>query len=271
MSNSASPFDSLAAEYDETFTHTRIGRVMREAVWRRLDNLFNPGDRVFELNCGTGEDAVHLARRGVRVLATDVSPAMIDRAREKVAAAGLADRVLFHRVDLAAGAEAFDGLTERVGLGSADKFDGAFSNFGGLNCVANVAAVAQGLSDSIRQGGSVAVCVMGTLVPWEWLWYSLRGRFREAFRRLRPGGQQWHGVSIRYHSIGAIRNAFAPAFRLARLSGIGFLVPPPYAEDFARRKPRVLEALNRWERRLETAPPFPWLADHYLAELVRTN
>ena len=71
----ASPFDALAADYDRSFTASAIGQRMRAAVWRRLDTAFAPGERVLELNCGTGEDAVHLAERGVRVLATDVSPA----------------------------------------------------------------------------------------------------------------------------------------------------------------------------------------------------
>ena len=52
-----------------------------------LDPL-KAGERVLELNCGTGEDAVHLARRGVRVLATDNSPRMLAAARSKIARAG---------------------------------------------------------------------------------------------------------------------------------------------------------------------------------------
>jgi SAM-dependent methyltransferase len=272
LSSDFSPFDSLAAQYDETFTNTAIGQLMRTAVWRHVDRLFSPGDCVLELNCGTGEDALHLARRGVRVVATDVSPEMLAVAREKVGAAGLTDKVVFHRLDLAAGEEEFSGLAGRFGSGAErGKFDGAFSNFGGLNCVADPAVVARGLSGTVRAGGSVAMCVMGKLVPWEWIWYAVRGRFSKAVRRLRPGGVEWRGLNVRYHSIGALRIAFAPAFRLLRTSGIGFLVPPPYAEDFAGRHPRALQALNRWERRLETTRPFPWLADHYLVELERTN
>ena len=66
MNGAAAPFDGLAADYDRTFTASTIGQLMRAAVWRRIDAVFQPGDRVLELNCGTGEDAVRLGARGVK-------------------------------------------------------------------------------------------------------------------------------------------------------------------------------------------------------------
>ena len=89
----ASPFDAMAADYDRAFTQSAIGRRLRAATWRWLDAGFAAGDRVLELNCGTGEDALHLARRGVRVLATDRSGAMLAATRAKIAGAGLAGQV----------------------------------------------------------------------------------------------------------------------------------------------------------------------------------
>jgi ubiquinone/menaquinone biosynthesis C-methylase UbiE len=56
-------FDALAGEYDKMFTTSLIGRAQREAVWDVLDRTFFPGEKILELNCGTGEDALHLARR----------------------------------------------------------------------------------------------------------------------------------------------------------------------------------------------------------------
>ena len=88
VSRQSSPFDEMAADYDRSFTTSTIGSLMRQAVWWRLDACFRPGDRVLELNCGTGADAIHLARRGVRVLATDIAPAMLELTRAKVAQAG---------------------------------------------------------------------------------------------------------------------------------------------------------------------------------------
>ena len=89
MSAATFPFDDLAADYDERFCRTRIGTLLRQAVWRRLEVRFSAGQRILELNCGTGEDALYLGRRGVRVLATDRSAKMVEQTQGKVTAAGL--------------------------------------------------------------------------------------------------------------------------------------------------------------------------------------
>jgi SAM-dependent methyltransferase len=287
-------FDELAAGYDEGFTATAIGTLMREAVWRRLDACFAAGDRVLELNCGTGEDAVHLARRGVRVLATDASAAMLALARTKVESAGLGGAVELRRLAI----EELPALQPQAAA-PADRdrpgdpgspggpgnpgnpgdpgdpgdwqppFDGALSNFGGLNCVADLRAAAAGLAACLRPGAVAVVCVMGPLVPWEWAWFLGHGQPARALRRLRPGGAHWRGLTIRYPTIGRVRRALAPAFRLRRAAAVGALLPPSYAEPWAARHSGLLRRLARWERRIETWPPFPWLADHFLLELVR--
>jgi SAM-dependent methyltransferase len=254
----STPFDLLAAEYDGQFTHGMLGTAMRRAVWQRMDARFSSGQRVLELACGTGEDAVYLGRRGVRVIATDASAAMVDAARRKVAHAGLESEVEVRHLSI-------EKLDQLGGL----RFDGALSNFGGLNCLADLAAFSRALAARLEPGAVALFCLMGPLVPWEWLWFLVRGEPRKAFRRLRRGGVPWHGLTIRYPSIRTLREAFAPAFRLERISAVGALMPPPYAERWTARHPWLLERLNRWERRLETLPPLPWLADHYLAEFAR--
>ena len=145
------------------------------------------------------------------------------------------------------------------------------SNFGGLNCVADLPGVAVGLAARVRPAGRAVLCVMGPVVPWEVGWFLARGAPGRAFRRLTPGGVEWRGVRVRYPTIGALRRAFRPGFRLRRVSGLGVLVPPPYAEGLAVRHPGLVRALARWEGRLAAVPPLPWLADHYLAELVRNG
>jgi SAM-dependent methyltransferase len=251
-------FDAMADAYDSLFTATAIGTLMRRAVWARCAARFQPGCRVLEMNCGTGEDALWLAHRGVQVLATDLSPAMLQVARSKLSALPAGVMVRFEQLAWEELATLDEGL-----------FDGMLSNFGGLNCVKDLRQAARDLAAKLRPGAAAILCVMGPVVPWEWAWFFAQGRPAKALRRLRRAGAPWSGIRIHYPSIGRAREVFSPEFRVLRVSALGALVPPPYTEKLVGRFPRVLAALDRAERRLETLWPLPWLADHYLLELER--
>ena len=254
----AAVFDQFAHDYDERFGGL-VGQLFRRATWRWLDAAFGPGDSVLELSCGTGEDALHLAGRGVRLLATDASAGMLEIAGRKVAGAG--SKVEFRHLAI----EQIVTLAGEFPRG----FDGAFSNFGGLNLVADLSAVARSLGALVRPGGRVVFCIMGPWVPWEWAWFLAHGDPARAFRRLEPGGATWRGVKVRYPSIRKARRAFAADFKFLRAGALGVLVPPPYTERWARRHVRMISMLERWERRIESWPLVPWLGDHYVLQLER--
>jgi SAM-dependent methyltransferase len=109
-------WDRAADGYDRDFTGTLTGRARRHSVWRDLERAFHPGQRILELNCGTGIDALHLAARGIRVLGCDISPRMIQIALQAAEAEGQRVRLDFRVLpteDLAA-------------LETESPFDGAF-------------------------------------------------------------------------------------------------------------------------------------------------
>jgi SAM-dependent methyltransferase len=223
---------------------------MRQAVWRRLEVLWPAGSRIVELNCGTGVDAAWLGERGVAVLATDASEGMVDVARRR----GVDARQM--RAESAA---------QLAPLGP---FDGALSNFGGLNCVADLGAVVDGLAACVRPGGTVVLCIMGPVVPWEWLWFLVHGQPRAAFRRF-ARVTWWRGMPIRYPAVRTVRRALAPSFTVERVWALGALIPPSYVEGWARRHRRTLARLADVERRIERWPGVAQLADHYVLEVVR--
>lgn len=258
MNAAADAFEGMADDYDKRFTRTLIGATLRAAVWRRYAAHFCSGSRVLEMNCGTGEDALWLARRGVQVLATDISPAMLRIAERKLLASPGCAPVQFQRL-----------AWEELGGLDAPLMDGALSNFGGLNCVADLPGAARALALKLRCGAVAVLCIMGPKVPWEWLWFLVQGRADKAFRRLRADGTEWAGTRIYYPSIAESQSAFLPHFRLLKICAVGALVPPPYAERWAQGAPRVIAALDRVERRLESFWPLPQFADHYVLELER--
>src|SRR5438552_1940523 len=80
---SAQAFDEAANRYDADAAANPMMRWLRRESLRRLLKSFKPGDFVLEIGCGTGDEALALARRGVRMLATDASDEMIKVVRRK--------------------------------------------------------------------------------------------------------------------------------------------------------------------------------------------
>lgn len=74
-----------------------------DLVARACDRWPVDGKRALDVGTGTGVLAILLARRGARVVATDVEPRAVACARENVARFGLADRVDVREVDLFSG------------------------------------------------------------------------------------------------------------------------------------------------------------------------
>ena len=260
------PFDHVAESYDEVFTNSLLGRAQRDSVWEELDRCFRPGQRILELNCGTGVDAVHLGERGVEVLACDVAPRMIQVARRRTASQQASARVDFRVL-----------ATEEIAaLAGEGPFDGVFSNFGGLNCVPDLSAVARDLAKLLAPGASALLCMAGRVVAWEIIWYLAHGKPRKALRRFRRGGTvgrlaEGVMVEVHYPSARTMVRLFAPHFRLLHLKGVGVTVPPSYLEPLAQRFPRVLRSLTAADRLLSRVPAIRASADHIVLEFQRVD
>ena len=257
VANSSSPFDTLAFTYDDEFSSSPLGRTLRSAVWRRIEPHLRPGGTALELGCGTGIDALGLAEAGMRVVAVDSSKRMVDVARERCRGVPEAVRVELGDIsDLEAVA------------GCAGPFDLVLSDFGALNCVDDLGSALRSIAGRLGPEGAVVAVIMGRFVPWEWVWMVRSGRPGSAFRRLRPGGAEWRGIRIRYHTVGGVRRAARSAgLEVRRVAGLGSLLPTTEARAWIGRHNWLMRSLNGLERQFETVPPLPQLADHLLVEL----
>lgn len=252
-------FDALAPTYDRDFTTSPIAQTLRARVHTRLNQHFAAGARVLELGCGTGEDALHLAQRGVRVTATDASPAMLDAARAKTAHTPLVN------------VEALDLIKLPSDYA---KFDGVFANFGVLNCIANERSradwqpLAAWLAERLPPRGVAAFAIMSPLCLWEIGWHGAHGNFRTAFRRQRRG-TTFGALPIHYPSIRRLTNEFAPYFRRVHIEPLGLFLPPSDVYGVVERRPRLLRALTALDQRTAQVSQLALFADHYWIEFER--
>jgi SAM-dependent methyltransferase len=255
-------FDSVAADYDGPRGNNVLIQRMRATIWQTLAELFPPGARLLDIGCGTGLDAVELARRGHPVVATDWSPQMVERARDRAAAAGLSDRVVAEHVGV-----------QELGQLRAGAFDGIYSNFGPLNCAPDLAAVARDCAALLNPGGRLVFSVIGRICPWEFAYYALRGRWARArvrgARGAVPVSLNRHTVWAAYYTPREFYRPFAGAFTLSSYRALSLFLPPPYLAGLYERARPLGAALGWLDDHLGTLPLLRNMGDHFLIVMTR--
>ena len=239
-------FDHIAPQYNQLWTRSAVGHLQREAVWRHIGVLFEPGETVLDLGCGTGEDALRLMEAGLRVRAIDASQGMVRIARDR----GVDAEVL---------------SIENCGLLN-ETFHAVVSNFGALNCVEDLESLREPLGRLIHPGGYMAICVIGGFCAWETAWSLLRGQPAKAFRRWRKSVISSLGIRVFYPSRRRLEAAFRPKFTLVKWCGIGLFVPPSYVTGLSAG---LLGKLDAFDRRVAHWPLLRGLCDHRLFVFVR--
>ena len=165
-------FDRIAPVYDA------MNRVMTAGLdrsWRRLtvEAVVQPGDRVLDACCGTGDLALAAEREGGFVTGLDFSPGMLERARRK------SDTVTWVEGDI---------LALPFGNGT---FDVATVGFGVRN-VDDLEAGLRELRRVLRPGGRLAILEIttprGALRPFFSLWFD---RIVPLLGKVLPGGKAY--------------------------------------------------------------------------------
>jgi ubiquinone/menaquinone biosynthesis C-methylase UbiE len=258
----AAAFSKQAQGFDQYDASNTIIQYKRLRVREHVMTLLSPGSRILELNAGTGEDAVFFARLGHRVHATDIAEGMQTKLKEKVALAGLDEKVTTELCS----------FTDLERLRDKGPYDLVFSNFAGLNCTRELDRVLRSLGPLLKPGGVATLVLLPKFALWETL-LLFRGRFRTALRRWRAGreGASAHveGYHFRcwYYSPSYVTRALKGSFRLLRQEGLCTLVPPSYIEHFAERHPAVYHWLREHENRWKDRWPWRSIGDYYIISL----
>ena len=252
-------FDNVADIFDEEFEN-EITRRLRKTIYGAIDSLVPAGASILDINCGTGIDAIALARKGYNVVGADLAPKMIEHAQRKCVEEPVPARFLVCSFD-------------RLDPVAKTAFDLVLSNFGGLNCTQRLDTVAEQAASVTKPGGYFVGVVMPRLCLWETAAGLSRFDFRAAFRRLRRNvaatGFRGKTFDVHYHSPARLARAFEPWFDLQSIRGLNILSPPPHAARLAQRYPGVSALLERMDDAIAHLPACRSIGDHYAVILKR--
>lgn len=252
FSRTAEKYDSFAEDHPN---QTR----MRDKVYSHVQRFIPAGSRILELNCGTGADAVELARRGYSVHATDISPGMLERLQDKVKRFDLNDKITVQSCS----------FTELTKIKNAP-FDAVFSNLGGLNCVPDLSPVIAQLPNVLRPNGIVTWTLMPPVCLWE-MAEIFRGHPRLAFRRFSKNGTRAHleGLyfTVHYFTPKQVLRWFGAEYDCLAIEGLSVLTPTAESKNFAKRFPRLYRTLSLLDDFLAPLPPWRGWGDFFLISL----
>lgn len=255
-------FDSVAKQYDNSFTNTAIGKMQRARVWDYLESILpNHPINILELNCGTGEDAIWFANKGHKVLATDISGQMVSITNGKIEKLNLADKVKTQQID----------INQIDKISTSNKFDLVFSNFGGLNCLteAELISLSKKIKDLLNPKGKFISVVMPDFCMIESLYFLLKLKFNLIFRRKRMQQVKINDsiIDTYYYHPHRFYKIFKDNFVVYKSIAIGLFIPPSYLDNSLKHKTRFLNILNKLEILFGNNSYAAANSDHFLIDL----
>ena len=256
----ATAYDRNADKYDEFIENNPNLARMRQRVYKFITARLPQGSRILDLACGTGTDAVWFAQNGYSVHGVDISGEMLERAKKKAIDLGLQDRLSFEQLS----------YTELKNT-TATPFDLTFSNFGGLNCVADMSLVAESVRPLLKPNARVIWALMPPFCLWESA-MLLRGKFNLATRRFSGHStvfKEGLNYPVYYYTPKQISTAWGKDFHLESVEALSVITPPATNKDFAVKRPRMFETLSKLDDALAPRWPFKYWGDFTIVSLKK--
>lgn len=250
-------FSIISHQYEELEKTSGLINWMRNRVRLHLLKQLPKKASILEVNCGTGIDAVFLAKNGYQVYATDIAKGMIDYVKNKITKDNLSDNLSCQLLS----------FTELEKL-KLKKINHIFSNFGGLNCSSEqeLQTVFNSFNDLLLSKGKITLVIMPKVCLWEFA-KIFKGN-KTAFRRLKKEGVlaniEGEKVPTYYHSAKKIKQLLTPNFTDFKIENICFLGPTGNRVNFTKKHPLLFRFLTKFDAISNKVPLLRGFGDYYI-------
>jgi ubiquinone/menaquinone biosynthesis C-methylase UbiE len=257
-------FDNASITYDKDEAGNFIMVMMRALSLQVLRATFRPGQRILEIGCGTGAEAIELAKASITVVATDISSQMISRVRERARAQNLVDKIQVHQM----AAHDISKLQTEYGPNS---FDGAYSSFGALNCELNLGRFASSLARLLKARSRFVCSVINKICLFDLVLNALllkRNPRFDKYPTLNIGNRL---LVAKFYAPGEFAKMLRPFFIVEGTRGLPAILPPPHFDKHVVLLRAAMKNLLPLEWWLGGVFPFSQLGDHFLTTLRKVQ
>ncbi|MEZ4854607.1 class I SAM-dependent methyltransferase, partial [Flavobacterium sp.] len=155
-----------------------------------------------------------------------------------------------------------------------NEFNFLFSNFGGLNCLSKEELLSffENIGIILEQNSKLGLIIMPKNTLWEQFYFSLKGKFSEAFRRKKESVRATvatESIVTFYYNPKDIVTLAKRTFKCIEYKPIGFFIPPSYLEPFVKKHPLVFKILNKLDNWIKNWSFLSKYADHYIIVLEK--
>jgi 2-polyprenyl-3-methyl-5-hydroxy-6-metoxy-1,4-benzoquinol methylase len=263
----ASAFDSASEEYDFTISNNFINTWIRRRSIDKVLQYAASEDVLVEVGCGTGAEAIQIARMVKGIIAMDISQSMIELLSVKVSSRRMQDKITPIRLRASEIAQVKEYLP-------AGKTRLVYSLNGALNCEPRLDSFIDGLASLIEPGGHFICSVRNTFSLSESIAHALVLQFGKVNPRKRQpmfvsvGGQD---IPSTYYSPHRFSNHFECDFSVQETIALPALLPPAYLNDYYVRARTFLSPLERIDSALSGYFPLNLWGDQTLFVFRRRN
>jgi ubiquinone/menaquinone biosynthesis C-methylase UbiE len=230
-----------------------------------LRKYFRPNSKLLELGCGTGTEAIELAKyNNYKILAIDISSKMIEIAKNKALKENLNQNVEFKVLPI-----------EEIKVLKNMKFNGVYSLGGALNCVEDIKTAADVISKIIVPNGYFIASLINKYCLFETLFFLFKLNFKKAFRRFLTNPVKIKlninlpEIKVFYYTPKKFYSFFKNNFILEKIVALPFAIPPQYLENVYSKFKIIFNKILNLEEKMSEFYPFNTFGDHFIIIMRR--